>query len=81
MHIGEFHESASRDVTARREAAVTELRQLADRLSAAPGNAIPPAAPLPDSVRISPEARAAMNSLIAGPPATSASPADVIAAL
>src|SRR5690606_32362083 len=82
MHIGDSNEAAARDVTARREAMVGQLRQLVDKLNVAPGPAIPPAAVLADTVRISPEARQAMNSLAStGKPRGGASPAQVIAAI
>lgn len=82
MHIGDSQEALARDVTARREAMVGQLRQLVERLNVAPGHAIPPAAVGVDTVRISPEARQAMNSLAgAGQPGGGASPAQVIAAI
>ncbi len=82
MQIGDTQEAATRDVAARREAMVGQLRQLVDRLNVAPAGAIPPAAIQADTVRISPEARQAMNSLAgAGQASGGASPNQVIAAI
>ena len=82
MQISDSHESVTRDASARREAMVGQLRQLVERLNVAPGAAVPPAAVEVDTVRISPEARRAMNSLSApGQPPGGASPGQVIAAI
>lgn len=82
MQIGDSHESITRDASARREAMVGQIRQLVERLNVAPGAAIPPAAIEVDTVRISPEARQAMNSLAAtGQTAGGASPGQVIGAI
>lgn len=82
MQIGDLHESVTRDATARREAMVGQIRQMVERLNVAPPGAIPPAAAQADTVRISPEARQAMNSLAgAAHGSGGASPGQVIAAI
>lgn len=82
MQLGEFSERIARDVAGRREAMVGELRQMVERLNAAPAGATPPAAATADSVRISAEARAAMNGLLPAPgEGRGVSPGQLIAAM
>lgn len=81
MQISEFPERVARETLGRREAMVGELRQLVERLNTAPAGAVPPAAATADSVRISAEARAAMNGLSAQGEGRGVSPGQLIAAL
>ncbi len=82
MRIGEFDESLGREFDARRAAMASELPRLSARLAEPGHGATAPAVPLMDSVRISPEARAA-GSLNVGafPLGPFPAPSELVAAL
>lgn len=82
MRIGELEDSLGREFAARRDTMTAAVARLGERLAQAVIPATPPAVNLPDSVRISPEARAAQFAKSAAPALPPfPSPVELVAAL